>query len=219
MDLKEQKNNLDELFKQWEKEIEDKFVKDGIVNDINWQKANKKILVILKETNDFNKYGLNELINNNINNSKSGIWKGLTWHNTGRIAYALLNPNSNFKEADKNRKSALSYIAVMNLKKTAGKSASKKETIKKHTLKYADYIKKEINIINPDIVILGGTFDFIKSILNLRHISDNLYKEKNNDNRIYIKCYHPGYFRIKKEEYYNQCVKPYFEYIEKNSTS
>ena len=207
------KENLKELFNQWQKELDGKFVPDGTINFEQWEKTNKKILVILKETNDFDNFGLNDLINKNITNSKSGIWKGLTWHNIGRVSYGLLNTSAPFKDAHKKRKETLKHIAVMNIKKTAGKSKSKYKTIKFHAEKYKDYIKKEIEIINPDIVILGGTYDFLKNILNLEKISDNLYKEKGNDKRIYIKCYHPGYFRISTKEYYENCVKPYLKFI------
>lgn len=207
------KENLIKLFNQWQKELDGKFVADGTINSEKWEEANKKILVILKETNDFDDYGLNDLINKNINNSKSGIWKGLTWHNVGRVSYSLLNISASFKDAHKKRKETLKHIAVMNIKKTTGKSKSKNKVIKSHAKRYKDYIKKEIEIINPDIVLLGGTYDFLKRILNLEKIYDNLYKEKENDKRIYIKCYHPAYFRITTKKYYENCVKPYLKFI------
>ena len=47
---------LKKLFSQWEKEVDAKFVPDGIINLKKWEKANKKILVILKETNDFDNH-------------------------------------------------------------------------------------------------------------------------------------------------------------------
>ena len=205
---------LKKLFSQWGKEVNGKFVPDGIINLKKWEKANKKILVILKETNDFDNYGLNDLIDKNINNSKSGIWKGLTWHNIGRISYKLLNSNASFEEAHKKRKEILRYISVMNIKKTPGKNKSNYKVIQYNANKYGNYIKEEIEIINPDIVILGGTYKFLKNILNLERITENLYKEKGNDKRIYIKCYHPAYFGVKIKEYYKNCGKAYLKFIE-----
>ena len=102
----------------------------------------------------------------------------------------------------------------MNIKKTAGKNKSNDKIIQYNANKYGNYIKKEIEIINPDIVILGGTYEFLKNILNLKRVLKNLYKEKGNNKRIYIKCYHPAYFGIKTKKYYKYCVEAYLKFIE-----
>jgi len=198
---------MNELFKEWEKSyrengIEAKFVKDGIVNKEHY----KNIVWILKETNDYEN-PLNELVNDRvINNKKSMMWKGVTWHNIGRGTAKLLNPNLNIKEADKIWKKSLLHIAVMNIKKTTGKASSNWDEIVDFAKNYSEFIIKELELLNPKIVVLGGIKDALKNILSLQHQNKNIYSSEKFPNTIFIEAYHPAVWpkKVSILNYFNQ---------------
>ena len=197
--------NLETLFQEWEKVykengINEPFVKDGIVDKDKYQ----GIVWILKDTNDYRK-PINELIKSVVetNDKKSGLWKGITWHNVGRSTAKLLNPYITFDEAEKQRKKSLLNIAVLNLKKISGGAKVSDKTMLNFVDGYEKFIIKELELLEPKIVVLGGTFGFIKNILKLKKKEKNIYESELFPNVTFIKVYHPG-ARIKKRKYFEQ---------------
>ena len=197
--------NLETLFQEWKKAykengINEPFVKDGIVDKDKYQ----GIVWILKDTNDYRK-PINELIKSVVetNNKKSGLWKGITWHNVGRSTAKLLNPYITFDEAEKQRKKSLLNIAVLNLKKISGGAKVSDKTMLNFVNGYEKFIIKELELLEPKIVVLGGTFGFIKNILKLKKKEKNIYESELFPNITFIKAYHPG-ARIKKRKYFEQ---------------
>ena len=58
----------------------------------------------------------------------------------------------------------LSRVAAINLKKKAGGAGAKEIT--EHAIKHREWIKKQVTLINPDVIIACGTFDdFIEHTL------------------------------------------------------
>jgi len=168
--------NLETLFQEWEKAykengINEPFVKDGIVDKDKYQ----GIVWILKDTNDYRK-PINELIKSVVetNNKKSGLWKGITWHNVGRSTAKLLNPEITFDEAEKQRKKSLLNIAILNLKKISGGAKVSDKTMLNFVDGYEKFIIKELKLLEPKIVVLGGTFGFIKNILKFKKKEKNI---------------------------------------------
>lgn len=53
----------------------------------------------------------------------------------------------------------LKNIAIVNIKKTAGESSSKDDLLTKAANTYGDLIKKEIELIDPEIIFCGDTFE------------------------------------------------------------
>ena len=134
------------------------FISDGIVNETVWNSQDgKKILYVLKEA-----YGENEdwkltewLLQTKPSTS---IWKrviewtyGIQHTNPERIAkYApdIYERNLNL----------FNNIAVVNLKKSSGKSSSNYGEIEAYALADKAEIKKQLSIIAPDIIVCGATF-------------------------------------------------------------
>jgi hypothetical protein len=197
--------SLEALFQEWGKAYKEKginatFVKDGIVDKDKYQ----GIVWILKDTNDYDK-PINELIKKVVeeNNKKSGLWKGTTWHNIGRATAKLLNPEITFSEAEKQRKETLLKIAILNLKKISGSAKVSNKTMRNFVEGYEEFIIKELELLEPKKVILGGTFGFVKDILKLKNKEKNIYESELFPNVTFIKAYHPG-ARIKKRKYFEQ---------------
>jgi len=104
------------IFEDWNDNF---IVKDGIVNFDNFSKLKSKVLVLLKETNDY----VNDEQDLRIFLSQGGI--GATWNNIARWVYGLQNiekdTNRIWEEMNyitsTQRKEILNSLSSINLKK------------------------------------------------------------------------------------------------------
>ncbi len=193
------------LLKKWEKAylengITNKLVIDGIVNENQY----KNVVWILKETNNFDG-AINQLVNEVVTSKrKSGLWKGMTWHNIGRASVKILNPSASFNETEKQKKNSLLNIAIINIKKTTGGATANSKVIQKFAADYQNLIIEQLILLNPKTVVLGGVFHILYTILELERISTtNRYKSNLFKDTIFIKANHPA-TRKKKRDYFNQ---------------
>lgn len=199
---------LELLFESWkkkEKHLGKIFNSDGIICEEEWKKQDKKILFILKEAYHrdikiVNDYDLAEDLSNN------GPWKNI-WKRVAEWSYGLVKTTSNYTEPYRslNEAEANSYlkkVAVINIKKSDGKSKSDYNEI----IQYAEYdakeILREIEIINPDIIVCGYTIGSLNAALkkmdptfipfkyNKKATSENYHYVWKN--RIIIDYYHPA---------------------------
>lgn len=148
-------DQLNKLFLEWEKEIEEyqgHFIKDGINNEEKFQATKPKILFITKEPNnpkkdegDFREWWRNELrytFSNRIAEWSYGIFKEFP-------------PYDKIKNEKQKKLDAMHSIAFMNLKKSGGKGSADNNEISRHVELNQTFIRKEIKIISPEIIILG----------------------------------------------------------------
>lgn len=174
----------------------DSFVKDGYINEEKYKACNKKVLFILKEANISEHRGLEppcerEQINwyENVICGKSKDDKDnkpKQIEKLGRMAYYLQKGKS--AEALRVDKAtwgeALRSAAFMNLNKRGGgkkiDGKYKKIFNEYTTVKYKPFILKQIEILNPDIIVVIGDTEAGKHILIE-------YAEKS------IKTRHPAY--------------------------
>ena len=69
-------------------------------------------------------------------------------------------------------KLALQEIAVINLKKSGGKSSSDYDEIAEYAKYDCEEIKKEFELMDPDIIICGFTFYVLKDIVFKNEIEE-----------------------------------------------
>ncbi len=229
-------NNLDnikteaELFALWRNKprfvssknvvinhAENNFVPDGIVNKKEWDKIeDKKILYVLKEAHSAKIDSDMATWLGAIKPSDYPIWKRVVQWTYG-ITNTTLDSTPEFLESEIDYSKSnfwLNKIAMLNIKKSDGKTPS----IKKELLAYAEYDKqeiiKQIKIINPKIIVCGSTAWILDRIFdggikngesNNWYYSVDLLGEK----RIILACYHPAYFTIKAEQSFNDVTKYY----------
>lgn len=150
------------------------FIPDGIVDETTWKmvKPGKRILYILKEAyeDDHNKkqWSLNKELRdygpwNSIWNRVCEWTRGI--HETTEEKIARYTPAS--KMGNNGTMSAnewLRKIAVMNIKKSGGLNKSDYGEISAYADADAQEIIREIELINPDIVVCGATFADINRI-------------------------------------------------------
>lgn len=216
--------NLDELFELWKskpvietsyiedgKEVKvtinhkDVFISDGAICPEVWndRSKGKHILFVLKEAyGEDNDWSLNDWLRKT--GPSSNIWYRVTeWvygiTNTTIDEVARYSPDRiSFEHSEDKPNEWLSQIAVLNIKKSSGESNSQYGEISA----YADYDKeeilREIELLDPDIIVCGATASDINRIAGGKIKStpcDNWYYWSDaidGKERLYIDYYHPA---------------------------
>lgn len=213
VDLKMLKT-LDELFEEWKEahSCEEKteylgpsipknvFLPDGIIDEEKFDKQELKVLFVAKEANWYQADENPEL---------SKPVETMFWHR--RVAFdevpktmfsyrlsmltnALLSKEENrFTKVDKTHE-GLQSVAVINLNKRGGYSYCVWETLNTYVAKYQDYIRREIELISPDMIVCCG--------YDVKWLIDEYSLAPNVDEVIWI--YHPSYFAISDPDYLKQ---------------
>lgn len=143
-----------ELFLRWKLERGYQyFISDGILDEAEWNKQKYKILFVLKEANWEN--GNADLCEFLLSESSSSYWK--TWNNVARWTKALIEQGEYPRYVSKADKSFwLRKVAAMNLKKVGGDAVAEDETIREYAKKDRLYLKEQIELYCPDIIICCG---------------------------------------------------------------
>ncbi len=146
---------LNTLFDQWATEFpeyKNNFHKDGIVNETYYNKAKKKVLFIMKEPNS----------PGHSNWTFQQLWeKGLKYLFSYRLAdwgYGIMYDFPVYKNLESDRKArneALWSVSLINLKKSGGGSRSRNNEIYEHFRKNKTNILLEIQIIGPEVIVIG----------------------------------------------------------------
>ena len=141
------------------------FFFDGLNNFDAYSNAPLKVLFLLKEVNI--NHGEPEPIEkwwDEKYSDKFGLfatrladWTLILWEELKNYV-ATGNPESE-------RLKALRSIAIVNVKKIPGGSSSSKNEIVYHANKYADNIREEIAILNPDIVMLCANWYAVRDTI------------------------------------------------------
>ena len=147
---------LNKLFDEWKqkrrKEAECMCL-DGIVCEDNYESANPKLLFIAKEPNnpkgpafDFREEWRREVkyaFAIRLCEWAYGVWN----------CFPPLSEFDALAEADKLE--VMSYISFMNLKKVGGPGKADQEEIRSTTDRDKDLLRRQIEIIDPDVIIGG----------------------------------------------------------------
>lgn len=208
-------DSIDILFDAWGERFSSEklhFNQDGVISPEHWERANVKVLFVLKETNKAEQ-NIVSAINNALKNDSSGWWKGKVLRRVGRWAYGLINYAGeipSFKDAKSCGKVAPFSIAYINLRKTAGGASTNTKHFDSHVEKYAPYIKRQIELIKPETVVLCGTFKPVKNHIfqRLEHVSKRIHKH---NDIVFINAHHPA-ARTNPEDLYHQVLDSYHVY-------
>lgn len=202
------------------------FISDGIVNEEVWNsQKGKKILYVLKEAyGESEDWNLTEWLLRV--NPTSSIWKRvIEWtygiQNTNIDRIAKYSP-----DIYEHNTELFNNIAVVNLKKSGGKSSSNYGEIEAYAFADKEEIKKQLEIIAPDIIICGSTFGALNHVYDDRICPEGLwcdnwfyYTDAVSDNKtLVIDYYHPANYYPALVNYYavtnifqQALFKPYWE--------
>lgn len=205
-----------DLFSRWRAsstDFEDHFVEDGIIDLARWGQASMRILFVLRETNGY-RGSMTTLIHKACTtHPSSALWDRPTFHNVGRWAHGLLGATGaalpDFGAAHENRKTTLPACAFINLKKTTGAARATK-AVEQATARDAIFLREQIELINPQVVVCGGTYKTIKQHLYpaIRRVAPRVHEV---GGRLFINTNHPSYLK-KTSEMYDDVVGSYHRY-------
>lgn len=143
---------LNALFMQWRTALGPegiKFIADGIIHEHSYLVASTRILFLGKEAHEKGGGGWDF----RDEWAKDPGW--LHAEQAKRWAYGILNDFPPWEDAVRPPENALMHVACMNIKKTGGGSSSVYDDIAHHASTHAEYIRKQVSIIDPDIIIGG----------------------------------------------------------------
>lgn len=179
----------------------DSFTYDGVINLPEYVKQDTKYLFISKESNienneaqppyrsDGDNFWLRDVC---LQKEKPSIFS----KRLAMLANAIYSLD--FERVNKCH-DVLNKVAFMNLNKRGGRSGSKPKTIRKYTKKYAGFIKREIDMIKPDIIICCGSG--LRDLLGKIGICSPQYT--------IIEVYHPSY--RKSDKFHLERLKAAFD--------
>ena len=186
---------LNLLFKNWETEIPEykgKFIQDGINNEDLYLKAATKVLFLTKEPNNPNQ---------EAGNFREWWKEGLKYTFSHRLAewsYGILNDFPEYEQMWHDKEgfnNAIFHIAFMNIKKNGGKGLSNYTEMEKHLLQNKVRLLKQIEIIEPDVIITGLTWKKLRNQLfdkvSWKHSGYNITIGRYHTAKI-IDFYHPS---------------------------
>ncbi len=135
------------------------FICDGVVNPEEYCKSALRILIVLKEVNDENsdtEWDLRELLRDTGGGKK-------TWQPVARWIKGIRNlPNGyDWKKietvSDQDRIDWLRDIAAINVKKLAGGAVADSKKIRNFLFSEnnREYLRRQVSLYKPDLVILG----------------------------------------------------------------
>jgi hypothetical protein len=233
---------LNDLFREWKKESEKNnepaFCCDGLMykcksgdpkNEVDeplvdelWDKSKKRIMFLMKDP-------------------KEDSGDSRTWINDGGVRYVTLKlfkvlaywlyGLSNAKNGKTADLETITYeklvdcfnkipFAYIESKKQAGKSSVKDAVLSSYISRYRDYLIKQIEILNPNVIICCGKpqYDFVLQLFSgAEKIDDNIFYHKEKQKLIF-NSYHPSYYRgvwNYPETFYKDLMEKYAKFLEK----
>ena len=168
MNIKTMRAEMESLFQEWEAAHKRKgykrFIRDGIVSPEVWYgQPTPKICYLLKEAYSKDKgYDLAKKLKND------NPWQ--MWKKVAVWTEAIFQAFGDGKEYDQKRIQAnirqnINRIAVINVKKSNGQSNSDYQELKKYAKEDRAFLRRELDIINPDIIVCGYTSHCLRVIL------------------------------------------------------
>jgi len=160
-----QKQQLEELFDKWRKKPnhDETFIADGIVNLSKWINQKPKVLFFLKEA-----YGGPFDLAATLNKAGADFGRSQIWWRAAiwtQAIYDSIIPPQQYDERTIISKSdeIIRSISVINIKKSHGQKLSNNADLEKFLADDKAELTEELDIINPDVILCGNTFELLKS--------------------------------------------------------
>ncbi len=205
---------IDELMAAWKEAFPEgwHFNHDGVISKENWDSSGKRVLFVLKETNKA-KQNVVTAINRAIDVKKSGWWRGKVLRRVGRWAYGIQNYDGvvpPFKDAKLNEKNAIKNIAYINIRKTSGSATTNKKAFDTHASEFATFVRRQVELIKPDVVVLCGTYSQVKRYIfpEIKKVSERVHVH---EGMVFINAFHPA-ARKKSAILYHHVLDNYHAY-------
>ena len=193
--------------------------RDGVIDEKQYLEAPIKILWILKEPNspDDDIYDMRKGIATLLDGDVIHKDWAKTFTALAYSTYGILNNKTEeyYPKIEGNAPvvESLQKTAFINVKKLPGKSFAIKKELRDFYSRYNLLLKEQIEIINPDVLIFGGSFDLFEKEwfeifgsklyedISKTHIQEYQYGDK-----LLLSTHHPGQWKIERHIYCNSII-------------
>lgn len=197
---------------------------DGVINEALYFNSKARILWVLFEPYDktTGRGGWNS--RQQINDSPEVFYKVVTWRRVAITTYGIIN-NCSYADAlvAPDVCTGLKSMAYININKlpAATSSSGRKNIIRDIYTHSREVLLKQIEFCNPNIIILGGTVDFLYADLKLHWPDRKLINGFGGcayhlDNSIVFAANHPSFRKNKyadEASYCGQLIKSSLEWL------
>ena len=209
------KEKIKDIYEKNKENFDNGYILDGIADIEGYAESNPRIAWILKEAWDEPNGGEWDLSKEIINTrTKDNVSKTPSFKRVAYIAWGV-QKNLNWDDMpwiyeDDNIVNALKKVAWLNISKIAGKSVSPNERITLAFEKWANILQEQLEKFDPQIIILGNTYQWVKDLLNINRepeIKENsawAYIQPNK--KIIVWAFHPSNI-MKDQEYIDDILK------------
>jgi hypothetical protein len=130
-----------------------------------------------------------------------------------KTSYSIHNDfikGENMDDIDFEMKQIIKRVAIINTQKLPAKnySSTNSKDLQESINKYSDLLERQLELINPNVVIFGGTFRYYKDLLKFEdsEIVKGNVKYISKGGKLYIDAPHPSFWQISEDEYVNDIV-------------
>ena len=238
METKQFEEIIEEHLKRFEQQVElpfnkdlerqMSFIRDGILDVEKYKAAPVKILWILKEANSSDdeigdmRPCLTSLHSKDDVNRIDPVW-GKTWTPVAYSTYGIFE-KMNWRDIPDIKSDAqevlkhMPYIAHINVKKIAGESKADDKEMSMFFDQYKALIYEQIEIINPDVIIFGGTFHHFENYFIDRVKIQEWPPVYQSQDKLLIDTCHPNGLRgfgMNQQQYCDHIIDAVIQWMEK----
>jgi hypothetical protein len=196
------------LYKDYYGDKFDDIIQCGIVDEETYLSVYPKIVFLLREPHtEETGWSIPSGLSRNVEKGLKGepLEKGYmyTWRQAGVWAYSIIHGFDNYSvlKSDIHVAKGLQAIGMTNLKKTGGGASSNLREISYYARNEKDLWQRELEIMNPNLVICGSTYQDVQKNLGLdehdlakidgKPYSYSVYGASQGQ-RVIIDFWHPG---------------------------
>jgi hypothetical protein len=172
------------------------FIRDGIIDATRWEKAPRKLLLILREAHgepeETEGWDLRDVIRKDWGGPKYKVWWTVAYwaYLVHKGSVHRVPPFPADDSAWNAAREALLSAAAINIKKSSGKLSSDWDNLKMYAKTDGQLIRRQVDLIDPQIVICGNLWPLIE---NLWPDAKDIYGPTClADGRFFIDFWHPA---------------------------
>lgn len=179
------------LFEEWRLECPG-LIPDGLVDEEQYSSSPRKLLFLMKEVNGAGVKDLRDFLR--------GGGRPATWDNIARWVQGLHNLDREYnwaeleRDNDARRLEMLKKICVVNVKKVPGGHTSEARQIHTAGKESAEWLRQQVSIYQPELVICCGTERDYSEIIGRRldwHMTSRGILYLREQDRVVISYAHP----------------------------
>ena len=188
------------LLKKWRarpRHAKETFISDGPIDPNRWQKVERRVLFLAKEAygemGPGETWDLPELIREEWKGPKHKLWwtVGYWAYGIQRLTNGPIPSSPMDGECWEEVTEALLASAVLNVKKSSGRSSSSDDNLRKYVVEDGDLLKQQVECLNPHVLVCCNTWHLVREDLwpHAKRVSELVYGM---DGMLVLDFWHPA---------------------------